>query len=50
MSLTQFLVVSGVVGWCWVAWQAYGFLRGLPQRISWALWGHKRPARFTRWR
>jgi hypothetical protein len=42
MTLVQFLTASGVFAWGWVAWRMFRIMRGLPNRLRWAMWGHKR--------
>lgn len=50
MSWVAFFTGSGVIAWGWVMWRAWQATRGLPRRLSWALWGHKRAAAPARWR
>lgn len=44
MSWVAFFTGSGVIAWGWVIWRALQAARGLPRRLSWALWDHKRAA------
>ncbi len=45
--MSAFFTVSGVVAWSWLAWRASMFMRSVPSRLRWALWGHNRPQRYV---
>ncbi len=42
MTLLHFFTASGVLAWMFLAWRAYHLVRGLPNRLRWALWPFKR--------
>jgi hypothetical protein len=49
MSPVEFLAGSGLIAWGWLAWRAFQLARGLPSRLSWAMWGHRKPRQRYRW-
>jgi hypothetical protein len=42
MTAAEFFAASGVFAWAFVTWRAFQLMRGLPHRLRWALWRHKR--------
>lgn len=50
MNPADFFMLTGVVTWCWLAWQLVQRLKGLVQRLRWALWGWREQRRRWAWR
>jgi hypothetical protein len=42
MTFLQFFAVSGVCAWGFVGWRICQLMQGLPNRLRWAFWRHKR--------
>jgi hypothetical protein len=49
MGWLEFLTATGALTWGWLAWRAFRFMRGLPNRLRWALWPYKRAKAMRRY-
>jgi hypothetical protein len=48
MTLVDALTATGALTWAWLAWQGFQFMRGLPARLAWAIWGQRSQQRTWR--
>lgn len=42
MTMVEFLAVSGVLAWGYVAWRSYRHAADALTRLRWALWGYRK--------
>jgi hypothetical protein len=42
MTMVDFLAVSGVLAWGFVAWRGYRYAADALTRLRWALWGYRK--------
>ena len=43
MTPAEFLMLTGIVTWCWLAWRLVRWLGQSYRRMRWALVGYRQP-------